>query len=300
MKTIVTHHHPDVDAVSSVWLVKCFLPGWYEADIVFVPAGETLGGKPVDEDEDVIHVDTGLGRFDHHQTSERTCAARRVYEFLRANIHNLQRQYQRQSGDQEPENSLQFHEDALDRLTQVVVDIDHFGHVFWPEPNADIYDFSFEGILDGWKMQYSRFDNDRELIEWAMRALDGLYFAFINKVWAEKELQEKGIEVASKKGRMLFIETINDDTITIAQKKGFVLAVRKDPHKGYVRIKAKPGSNIDLTDLHHVLMKEDPEATWYLHSSKMMILNGSTKNPKMRASKLSLMDIKELAEHTII
>ena len=28
MKTIVTHHRPDVDAIAAVWLVKTFYIGW--------------------------------------------------------------------------------------------------------------------------------------------------------------------------------------------------------------------------------------------------------------------------------
>ena len=40
MKIIVTHMRPDLDAVGSVWAIKRFLPGWEEAIVRFVPAGE--------------------------------------------------------------------------------------------------------------------------------------------------------------------------------------------------------------------------------------------------------------------
>ena len=42
MKIIVTHAAPDLDAVTSVWLIKRFLQGWNEAEVRFVPAGQRL------------------------------------------------------------------------------------------------------------------------------------------------------------------------------------------------------------------------------------------------------------------
>ena len=42
MKIIVTHASPDWDAITSIWLLKRFLPGWNTAEIRFVPAGERL------------------------------------------------------------------------------------------------------------------------------------------------------------------------------------------------------------------------------------------------------------------
>jgi hypothetical protein len=76
MKTVVTHIGPDLDAITSVWLVKTYFPGWEEAHMAFVPAGTTLRGEPPDSDPEIIHVDTGFGDFDHHQTDEDTCAAK--------------------------------------------------------------------------------------------------------------------------------------------------------------------------------------------------------------------------------
>ena len=47
-----------------------------EADLAFVPAGSTWQGQAVDVNPTVIHVDTGGGRFDHHQRkSQQLCAA---------------------------------------------------------------------------------------------------------------------------------------------------------------------------------------------------------------------------------
>ena len=88
---------------------------------------------------------------------------------------------------------------------------------------------------------------------------------------------------------------------------GYVIVVRKDPRKGYVRIKAKPLStinnqqstinkNIDLTLVYERLKKMDPQATWFLHIGRKMLLNGSVKNPKMKPTKLSLTEIIKVLE----
>jgi hypothetical protein len=80
---------------------------------------------------------------------------------------------------------------------------------------------------------------------------------------------------------------------------GYVVVIRRDPRKGYVRIKARPNESehskgVDLTLASEKLSKMDPTATWFLHVSKKMLLNGTPKNPKMRPTKLSLNDIIEV------
>mgnify|MGYP001568014235 CR=1 FL=1 len=82
MKLIVTHFSPDLDAVTSVWLIKRFFKNWEKAEVKFVAAGKTWENQPVDTDEEIIHVDTGLGKFDHHNTDDDTCAAALVLEAL--------------------------------------------------------------------------------------------------------------------------------------------------------------------------------------------------------------------------
>jgi hypothetical protein len=74
---------------------------------------------------------------------------------------------------------------------------------------------------------------------------------------------------------------------------GYVIVARRDPRKGYLRIKAKPNKSdtdkgVDLTLIYEKLKKMDPSATWFLHVSKKMLLNGSPKNPKMKPTKLPL------------
>ncbi len=281
---------PDVDAVTSVWLLKRFLPGWESADVAFVPAGKTLGNEPVDSDTDVLHVDTGMGLLDHHQTGEDTCAAKRTMEYISQVLNP------KAKGQRKKDTHKEFPDEALERLVEVVNIIDHFKEVYFPNPTADFYDFGLVGIMDGWKLIYS--DNYLRVVSQAMEALDGIYKAMQNKVWAEREIKENGVEFQSKWGKGIGIETINDETIRIAQKSGYVIAVRKDPKKGYVRIKALPDPRVDLTDCYNRYMEIDKEATWFLHAGKNMVLNGSMKNPQTKATRLTLREIIEVLKES--
>lgn len=271
MKTIVTHIGPDCDAITSAWLVKTFLPGWEEASYAFVPAGKTLEGKLPDDNPEIVHVDTGFGKFDHHQTADDTCAAKLVYEAVKA--------------EHGPDP-------ALERLITLVNDIDHFREVFYPNPTADFWNFGLEAQIDGWRLLYS--EDPRKIVDLGMEALDGIYKSFQNKIWAEKELKEKGVEFATIWGKGIGVETTNDDVVHLAQKMGYMIAVRKDPKKGYLRIKCLPKEDIDLEEVYNTLKSQEPDATWFLHASHHMVLNGSSKNPDMKPTKKTLQEIIEV------
>lgn len=276
MKTIVTHLGPDLDAITSIWLVKMFFPGWEEASLAFVPAGKTLNDLPPDGNGEILHVDTGLGTFDHHQTNADTCAAKLVYEEIK-----------RRSGI----------DPALERIVSVVNEVDHFRESMFPNPTADYWDFSLASLVDGWRLLYP--NDPLTYVASTMEALDALYKVFQNKVWAEQEIKEKGIEFMTKWGKALALQTTNDEVVHLGQKMGYVLVIRKDPNKGYLRLKAIPRDDIDLQSVYTILKDEEPEATWFLHASHHMVLNGSTKNPDMRPTKKSLNDVIEVVKRAL-
>jgi len=260
MKTIVTHIGPDLDAITSTWLAKTFLPGWEEASMAFVPAGTTLNKMDPDSDPDILHVDTGFGKFDHHQTDADTCASVLVYEEIK-----------RTQGE----------DPVLERLVKVVNDVDHFREVFYPEASADYWEFWIVGQIDGWRLIHA--ENPIKIMELGFASLDGIYKVLLNKLWAEKEL-ENAITFETKWGKGMGLETINDEVIHQAQKRGIAVVIRKDPKKGYVRIKTLPKPEIDLSTLYERLKADEPDATWFLHASRHMVLNGSAKNPDMKPS----------------
>lgn len=271
MKTIVTHIGPDLDAITAIWLVKVFFPGWEEAALAFVPAGKTLKDLPPDDNPEIIHVDTGFGKFDHHQTDEDTCAAKLIYDEIKDN-----------KGENVP----------LARLVAVVNDIDHFREVDYPNPTADYWEFLAPSLIDGWRLIYG--EDPLKIVHLGMEVLDSVYKIFQNKVWAEREIAEKGIEFMTRWGKALGVETTNDEVVHLGQKMGYNMVVRKDTKKGYLRVKALPRPEIDLEPLYNQLKADEPEATWFLHASHHMVLNGSTKNPEMKPTSKSLSEILEI------
>lgn len=296
MKIIVTHTSPDWDAIGSVWILKKFLPGWQEASVEFVPAGQRYKNQEVkvvsyDEnadpiekygDDEVIHVDTGMGPLDHHQTlSDKVCATTRCWDYVQ--------EYLRKSGT----NLTDVHKAAVSRVVAIILADDHFKEVFYADPMADYHEFSLIGVLDG--LKFLKPNEDDYYVAFGRECLDALVHTFESRIWAEGEIAEKGIPFEIKKGRAMGFETINDGVLKLAQKSGYLLVVRKDPRKGYVRIKARPASgpedDIDLTLAHEKLKKMDPDATWFLHVSKKMLLNGTPKNPKMIPTQLTLQEI---------
>ncbi|HLD01604.1 MAG TPA: hypothetical protein VJC10_01890 [Patescibacteria group bacterium] len=312
MKIIVTHTSPDWDAIASVWLLKKYLPGWQEAEVKFVPAGQRLpgstqqslseGGRIEDADpiekigeDEVIHVDTGLGPLDHHHTSDTSVSAVSL-------TWNYVKKLFKDSGEKMTEE----HEEAVSRIVKIIVDTDHFKEVFWADPAADYHEFSLLGVLEG--LQYQKPGQDGYYVEFGISCLNAILHDFENRIWAEKEIKSKATEFETKWGKAIGFETLNDTVMKLAQKIGYLVVVRKDPRKGYVRIKARPKEvrsakssprveagevrsdtpDIDLTLVYEQLSKMDPNATWYLHVSKKMLLNGTPKNPKMVPTKLSL------------
>lgn len=306
MKIIVAHTSPDWDAIGSVWLIKKYLAGWQDAVVKFVPAGERVGKikdpafargygeakqklekDPIEKmgEDEVIHVDTGMGPLDHHQFLDLSvCAMSLTWDYV-------QQEIKREGNKFTPE-----HLEAVTRIVRLVVEIDHFKEVFWKDPAADYHEFSLLGLMDG--IKYVRPDEDSYYVEFGIVCLNAIVVDFENRIWAEKEIRE-GRRFTTRFGKAIGFETINDTVLKLAQKMGFVLVVRKDPRKGYARIKTLPDNGskgADLTLAYEQLKKIDPEATWFLHVSGKMLLNGTPKNPKMKPTKLSLDEIIRVLE----
>ena len=271
MKTIVTHLNPDQDAIFSVWLVKRFFSGWENADARFVPAGETLGHLPPDESPDIIHVDTGLGKFDHHHTGDKTiCAGILVLKQVK-NSHP-----------------------ALFRIAEIVRTVDHAQERSWPEPTHDRYEFFLESILDGLKSlpaQEKGEAKSQAVMAFGLTAFDGIYAVMKEKAAAES-LISSGTKFDSPWGQGIAMLTGNDSAHRLAERQGFAVVAVKDPQKGNVRVYAHPKvSAADLTFAYQEVTQRDPNSDWFLHASKKMLLNGSRANPKMRPTKLTLDEV---------
>lgn len=276
MKTIVTHISVDLDAVASSWLVARYMPGFADAEIKHVSAGNTLNDQKPDADPDIVHVDTGMGQFDHHQLNDpqkQFCATRRVFDHLKA--HGNLRQ-----------NEVP----ALEAMVSHITSIDHFGELYFPEPQHIRYNFGLDQIFDGFKANRME---DAEAIAIGFKCLDAILVIVKQKLNAEDDIQ-KGYIFDTKWGKALAMETKNEEAVKQALKAGYKLVIRRNPDYGHIRIKTWPITAIDLTPVYEGIIKKDPKATWYLHPSKNMLLNGSNKRPDSVASSMTLPQVIEI------
>lgn len=273
MKTIVIHPSVDLDCMTGSWIIKRFFPGWEEAEIEFIPYDGLWNDVPVDSNPDVLYVDVGKGKFDHHQRSEYTSATKLVYEYAFA-----QGYLDTKTGN------------ALGRLVSLVNEIDHFAEWEYPDAASDRWDLSLFQIIGGLKQKGYK---DLAVIDLTYSCLDGILQLFRNKTKAEEEIRQ-GYVFQSRWGKTLAMNTGNDEAMRLAQKMGYRMVLTKNPDDGAVRIKTIPSDKLDLTPLSEKIREFDKKGSWYLHISKNMLLNGSKKKPGYVPSPLSLQQLIEI------
>jgi len=288
---IITHHAPDLDAITSTWLLKKFDSKKYaDAKISFVNPGETISLDKARELgfelHNVVHVDTGLGRFDHHQPergNKRVTATSLVHDYLVAQTPSLE------------------DNDVLDILVEFVTQIDHFEEIYWPEAESYRYAFMIHDLIRG--IEFTNPHDDDSQMQFGFQCLDSAYASLTQQVKAREIITQKGerfeFKYQGKEIKALALSTRNDDTLKIAQKQGFELVVRKDDKKGHIRIKVRPDSKITLEKLHQVIIDKDPQATWFYHQSGKMLINGSRKHRNQTPSSLSLNQVVTLIKETL-
>jgi hypothetical protein len=98
----------------------------------------------------------------------------------------------------------------------------------------------------------------------------------------------------SRWGKSLAMESKNEEALKLALKSGFKLVLKKDPDRGNARIKTLPDKKLDLSPLYKEIIKHDKKGTWFLHVSKNMLLNSSSKNPNFIPTSLSLKKLIEI------
>ncbi len=284
---IVTHHAPDLDAIGSVWALKRFeTEKFADAKIAFVNPGETIS---IDEAHelgfelhDVTHVDTGLGRFDHHQperAGDHICATSLVYDFMCSRNRDLE------------------NDQALQIISEFITEIDHFGEIYWHDAGDYKYTMMIHELIRG--IEFTDPHDDDSQMQFGLKCLDAAYAALTQQVKAKEVIEEKGQSFTIGPVKCLALETRNDDTIKVAQKQGYELVIKKDPKQGNIRIKLRPDSKVILKKLYDAVLKADTVGHWFYHNSGKMLINGSRKHTSQIPSPLSLEKIVELAKETL-
>jgi hypothetical protein len=283
-KLIVTHHAPDMDAIGAVWMLKTFdTQHFADAKVTFVNPGEQLSKKDIEEHDltpdDVMHVDTGLGELDHHQPDRARqfiSATSLAYEYVQKIHPDLQE------------------DQALKTLADLITDIDHFGEIDWPDASHPRYELMIHQVIRG--LEFIHLNDDDAQLNFGFTCLDGAYSSLKQHVKAQEIIDTEAIYFEIRFGKVMAVETRNDDTMKLAQKQGSALVIRKDPELGHIRIKARPDSPIELKPLYDRILQLDDKGTWYYHPGGKMVINGSRKHMSQQPSPLTLTQIVELVK----
>jgi hypothetical protein len=273
---IVTHHAPDFDAVSAVWLLKRFdAQHFADAKVGFVNPGEKMALADAEvfgsQLHEITYVDTGFGQFDHHQPDramQKICAASLVFDYICESYPDKK------------------NDPSLLAIIKLVTQVDHFEEITWPEPQSERYLFMLHEIIRG--HEYTDPHNDDSQLHFGFQCLDNVYATLTQYYKALDIIQTKGQEVELKAGKALVILTSNDDVIKVGQKQGYLMVVKKDPKLGNIRVKVRPDAPLDLVELHKKVVVADKKGTWFLHGSHKMLLNGSQKSRDQVPSPLTL------------
>jgi hypothetical protein len=283
-KLLVTHHAPDLDAIGAVWMLKRFdAQHFADAKVAFVNPGEQITLAEAEELgsqlHEVTHVDTGGGKFDHHgpdQGDKYICATSLVYDHV-CKVH--------------PELTK---DRALQEIVAFTTEIDHFKEIHWPDSGNVRYTFMINELIRG--MEFFDPHNDESQLHFGMQCLDSAYASLNQKIKAVEILEEDHIEFELPFGKIIALETRNDDVIKMGQKMGYHMVIRKDPKRGNVRIKMRPDTESSLDPLYEEIKKADTKGYWFNHPSGKMLLNDSRKHRDHKPTPLSLDDVVKLVK----
>lgn len=250
---IVGHLNPDLDCLCAIWILRRW-HGLTHAVLHFVPAGHTLDGAPADSDPRITHVDTGGGRFDHHGVADPTLSAT---ELVR--------------------RAVAADDSALQRIAQAVTRLDHALASSGTAP--DICD-----LIEGYNLLYP--DQPEQVAHLMFPNFDAWYAYEARQVRLEQAFADR-IEFETPWGPGIAMQSDDGGSARLAFGAGAVLYVYRDG-RGHTGIAARARGPVDLTHVLQDLKRLEPDADWYLHPSKRLLLCGTPKAPARIPSRLTL------------
>ena len=229
------------------------------AQLEFVAAGTTWHNQPADASPQVIHVDPGGGRFDHHQRNARNlCSA----ELVR--------------------RAVAPYDPALERMVRQVCQIDNA-----LAPASDMGFFNINALIAGYNLLFPTRPHHVALA--MLPNLDAWYEHEARQIRLEQAFASR-LEFDTRWGLGIAMESEDGGSSKLAYRHGAVLYAYRDGH-GWMGIAAQARSQVDLEPVYANLQAVDREADWYLHPSHRLLLCGSAKAPPRVPSRLSLPEL---------
>ncbi|MFC1702935.1 hypothetical protein ACFLZO_00545 [Patescibacteria group bacterium] len=239
-----------------------YLPEFADAKIDFIPTN-AKGGETVD-DPDFVYVGVGRGEFDEHKGDIGECATSLVYTHVKEKV------------SLEPKEVA-----ALDKLVAWVLEED-MGRL----SALPLRQFSIPSIIQG-QYRVSKRDSHK-VAELTLTILDAVFDSLKELVNLEKDWENR-IEFDSRFGKAVAIETGARDIDSYAYIRGFDLAVYVNRQHDYFNVRARADAeNVDLSSVYDRLKELEPQAGWYIHHSKKMLICGGDLEPGAVLSKLRL------------
>jgi len=150
---------------------------------------------------------------------------------------------------------------------------------------------NFLNIISGLNKLYP--NNPHKVLEICFECLDAIY-ENSSKLKELDKLLPQGIKFKTKWGKGIGFITKNREIRNYCHEKGFVIFVYVNPENNYRGIAAPGGLGVDFTEAYEKLIKLEPNAEWYLHFTKDLLICGSDKALNLNLSSLELKDIIEL------
>lgn len=264
MNTLTTHHNPHLDDIAGIWLLRRFHPDYRDALIEFRPQGQ-----PIPEGE--IGIGIGGGQYDEHKGGDLTQSAASLVlaDVLEHRASDLEKR-------------------TLQRLITWVCDEDHAKFV--GQPN---HLYAFPAMMLG--LMIAGHDSVQTYGIGAA-LLDGLFET--TKEYEQIVGAASGaISFMTPWGKGIALETESHASIMgeWAYAQGYSVLIVENPRNQYRSIRAVPSAtSVDLSQTFTQIKQREPEASWYLHQSKRMLLCGSDVSRGTVFSKLSLQELISL------
>lgn len=278
---IATHTSPDLDAIGAFWLLKRFHPDFKDAEIAFVPAGQTAA------DADAV-VDTGGEyhpsrlRFDHHHFANPSETSATALVF----------------------GTLNLVDEPLERLVALITDGD--GRNISDARVRASYDVGIHALVAQWRSDRMP---DAEIVERASFLLDTLYARYQRIDAAAREYEEKAVWKSADNEVILLVDAPASATwYAYEREHKIVIFCSQMEHTVAVGANRHPESLVHLGEVVECILARDdiPDAVreelqrWYRHPAGFFTGRGSLKSPDPTPCALeTIMKIADLIDEYV-
>jgi len=258
-KTLVTHVIPHLDDVAALWLLVRFDPASKKAPLKFVqtsPEGVKLG-------KGEIGVGVGRGMYDEHKGDKEDSAVSLVWKDLKRRG--------RLPGSHRGR--------AIAELVDFVRRGDMGEYIGKEGPGM-----AMATTLRALAKLPGESSKSATLV--GFRLLDAMLVLYEERARIDAAIA-RGEEFRTKWGRGvgISVEAVPGMVSGRIAELGYAMVVLRYPKNGFLHVRATPGTKVDLSRLAKIVMKEEPEARWYLHHSRKMLLQGDWIAPLTTRSK---------------